>query len=150
MGTTIVTQLLTATKAQVSAALGSAFIELPFGIDPQLNSKIMSNNRYSVVPGDATETTGVNRFYTMDHNFIINLTNGYVQMKGTDAGKQTASNDLMNKAHDVYTKLFQTRCGLPSSVMNVKNLSIAAPVYFEEEDAVLITFTLTITYRQAI
>jgi hypothetical protein len=56
----------------------------------------------------------------------------------------------MDKAHDVYQKIVKTKAGTPASVMNVKNLAVSEPIYFENEDTVLVNVGFTLTYRISI
>jgi len=142
---TLLTDLITAIKAQVTGAIG--FQELPLVIDPQKNAKRMTRQKFGIIPGSATQISGQTRFYTMDHSFIIELTDDYINTKASDEGKRAATNNLINKAHDVFKALIKNKAGLPGVVMNVKELSLQEPVYFEEEDTVVLNMGFIITYR---
>lgn len=148
MATTVVTDLVAGILSEVSAALGASYSELPVAVNPEDNGKRMTAKRYAVLPGGIIETEGVLRYYTVDQLFTVLITDDYVKRNANDSVKRSVSNSLMNKAHDIYTRVVQTKAGVPSSVMNVKDLSIDEPLYFEEEDTVVINVGFTITYRQ--
>ena len=127
-----------------------AFSELPIATNPQQNAKRLTANRYTVVPGSISETASVNKFYTCNQTFILRLTNDYVKRQGDDSIKQSTTNALMDNALDVYKAIVQNKAWTPASVMNVRDLFVDAPIYFEEEDTILIEASFIITYRVAI
>jgi len=148
MAITVVTTIITNMKTQIAAATG--FTELSLVVDPENNAKRMTKSRYGIIPGAANETDSNIGHYTVDHDFTVQLTDDYIKLKADDSNKRTVTNSLMDKAHDVYQKIVKTKAGTPASVMNVKNLAVSEPIYFENEDTVLVNVGFTLTYRISI
>jgi len=146
----MIATLVSNIKTRVAAVLTSAYSEMPIGILPEENGKRMTAKRYAVVTGSAIETGSVNCYYTMDQTFTIKLTDHYVKRAGDDSAKQSATLAIMDKFLDIYKDLVNTKAGTPASVMNVKDLNIDSPQYFENEDSVLIEASVVVTYRVAL
>jgi len=144
----VISNLIAAIKTQVETA--TSFSELGLVIGPENNAKLLSRDRYGVLPGEASQVEGSIRYYTIDQVFTVSLMTDYVKLKSDDTGKRTATNTLFDKGLDVYEQVLKTKAGLPNSVMNVKGLTISEPLYFANEDTVLINVSFILTYRKPI
>ena len=148
MSTTILSDLITAIEGQVESSTG--FTKLPQVINPEANSRRFTKEKYGVIPLSANQVEGSIRYYTIDHEFRIKLSNEYIKTQANDTAKRVVTNALYNKCYDIYARLIKNKAGMPNIVMNIKELSIAEPEYFENEDTVVISMGFIITYRIAL
>ena len=150
MAITKVRDIRNAMLVEIAAELGATYSELAYVEDVQKNSLRTSNQRYGVRQVDAFQIDGVNKFATFDQTFQVVLTKGYTQSNIDDSEQRETSLDLTELAHDIYVRMFKTKAGLPSDVINVKDLSISEPEYLEDDKVTIIRANLIITYRNTL
>lgn len=144
----MISNIITALKTIVSSV--TSFTELNIVVNPEDNTKRMTNNRYGILAGELSQASGATRHYTVDQTFSILLTKDYVKLHSNDTGKRVALNDLLDLTHEIYKEILRSKAGLPNVIMNIKDLNISEAEYFKNEDTVLITMSFILTYRHII
>jgi uncharacterized protein (DUF111 family) len=144
----IVNSIFDAIKSEVSTAVGAGWVELRRVLEPEKNDFRTMERGYGVRHGSAFNAAGVTRVYTLDHGFAVILTRRVVS-RNDDEEMQEAINDLYDKADEVLKRVFLTKLGLPSLVLNVDTPEIDAPIVLES-GGVYIEVRFNVKYRQAI
>lgn len=140
-----VASLLTGIETQIQAALPT-YKALTHVVDVSKNSFGSTKTRYGVLPLNVTEVSGATNAYTVDQDFEIVLTDSFITTSQGDTGAREKALSLIDKAHTVYKKLIQTKCGDPSNCLLVSSLRISDPIY-DESKIVVIQFNISVRYR---
>lgn len=144
---TIMSDVTTAIKSEVSAELGAAFSELAYVENVQKNSLRTSNDRYGVRPLAVSQLPGVTKFTTYLQTFELILTRCYGQSSIDDSEQVNASLELRALVFDVFKRLINNHAGLTGTVLNVTDLAMAEPEYLEEDKVAIVRATFNVTYR---
>ena len=147
MASSDVLDLVSNISTRVEATL-SGFSQLSHLYDLTKNKFKKADNKYGVLPLDAQEVSGVTKYYTVDQRFQIILTTSYESDQKTDADLRGKVKTLQDYCHDVYKDLYDTRCGLNSVVLNVKDIAIDEPDLLESDKVVAVSASFTVTYRR--
>lgn len=150
MAITKVRDIRDAMLVEIAAELGANYKQLAYVEDIGKNSFRTSNQRYGVRQLEASQISGVNKYATFDQTFQVVLTKGYIQSNIDDSEQRNTSLDLTELAHDIYVRMFKTKAGIPSVVVNVKDLIISEPEYLEDDKVTVIRANLIITYRNTL
>lgn len=147
---TIVSQIITAAKAQIATTLGATYSELAFEIDLEKNNFRSNDKRYGFIPLEAANNeTSINRYYTLDHRFNLILTQ-QADIRQSDADLRAVREDLYDKMDELFQAFILTKLGLSSIIMLIDSPEIEAPEYLEDNRLVVLRGTITIKYRQSI
>ena len=145
----VVSQIRSAIETQVKS-VGSLTDadKLRYVFDIEANDKRVLENGWHVLPLDAVNAAGVNKFYTLDQSFEIILTKTAPRQQDDDQAL-TAIDDLYSLADDLFKDMLDTQLGL-SFVLVVFDPSISAPELVLEGSAVALRIQLTVKYRQSV
>ena len=130
--------------------LGASFSKISFTGDLSANKFGKSSKRFGVVPDNASETAGVLGANTLDHKFIMVLTDGYNAGAATQVSddlKMEKIVELQDKALEIYKSLQANKSSISASVLIINNLNINAVEFLEEEKVAVIRFELTVKYK---
>lgn len=147
---TIVNTIITNIKTIINSEIGSEFTALPHEINIEMNNLKTSKKGYAVLPEDLSSDSGVTRALTIKQGFEITLTDNYINKGNNDTAQKTATNYLYQKIFEIYNKLYLSKIGLGTTVMNVNDLTISKPEYLENDNVVILRSSLQVIYRQAI
>lgn len=150
MAITKVRDIKNAMLSEIATELGASYKRLAYEEDVAKNSFRSSSQRYGVRQLDAFEIPGVTKYATFDQTFQVVLTKGYIQSNIDDSEQTETSLDLAELAHDIYVRMVKNKAGLPSSVINVKDLSMSEPEYLEDDKVTIIRANMIITYRNTL
>lgn len=142
----LVSQINDGINTRLGIALGNTFSQLNFVTDISLNKFQRASKRYGVMPNSASETAGTVGGTTLDHSFMITLTDSYTAKDG-DSLKAERVNELMDKALDIFTDIQTYKSSLSPKVLIVNQLSIESPEYLEEEKVIILKFAINVKYR---
>lgn len=133
----------------LASTAGIEYNELKYLDDISKNSFNQGKDkRYGVRPGATPENQEANvlRHQTYTQSFTFVLTKGYCQDGVSDTDKYEAFLDLHEIALNFHKKVFNTKAGLPSRVLNAINLRIEEPEFVDDKVTVL-TGNIDIIYR---
>lgn len=135
-------------KMCLSSVAGPEYNELKYLEELSDNTFTRSSKRYGVRPGATPENNVTEVTKSLDYiqTFEFVLTKGFCQDGVSDTDKYEAFLDLHEIALTFNNKVINTRAGLPSRVLNAINLNLEAPVFLEDNVAVL-TGSIDIIYR---
>ena len=150
MPITDIADITTAIKGQIITELGVSYKELAYVEDVAKNSFRTSNNRYGVRALVAGQLPGVTKFVTLNQEFEIILTKGYIQSSIDDTSQVTGSLDLRAELLSIYKRLINTKAGLPGTVLNITDLILSSPEYLEDDKVVIQRATMNIQYRYSL
>lgn len=145
----LVEQIHTAIKSKVTTALGASYKELQFVFDVSKNSERGMASAYGVRPLAASNASGVTQHYTLDQQFEVILT-GLAARTNSDSDKFTLIFSLYDKVDEIFNTCFLTKLGLPSIVMIVDSPNISEVEFFDENQFIVLRFTMNIKYRRQI
>lgn len=121
------------------------YTALDYQYDLLKNKFDSADNRYAILPLEATEISGVTKWYTLDHRFRVTLTSSYVSDQLGDESLQTAIKTLMTYCLDLYKDFYDNRV---ASALNIHEIAIDEPVLIESEKIVAVSMTFLLTYRR--
>lgn len=133
-------------ESQLQTTFGDTWSPLSFTEDVSKNPLSKQTRAYGVTTGETVQVDGVNRFLTFDQRYNIVLTEFYGQASVNDSKIDDKHLDLVEKIHEAFKALINTRAG-NASVMNVKNLNISEKEILETEKVIVVRATIDITYR---
>lgn len=140
-----VTAIIAALEGRLAAV--TSFTKLPYVYNVSKNNWKMIQDGYAARPGSTDETATVTNRLTYIQSFEVVLTKGYMQSSVGDLALQSAVTELSDLMHSVFVDAEQTRLNIPSTVLNVLNLSIDEPEVYEDEKVVALTGRINILYR---
>jgi len=144
---TIVTDLTNGIKSTMATTLGAGYSELPYVIDIEKNNFNTNNNRYGVVIGPSFQTETVTRHVTMLQTFTMVITKAYIEDGISDADSQEKNKEAQDLVLDIYKDLYNTKAGVPSTFLNIVDLSVADVEYSEDSEYMVIRASFNILYR---
>jgi len=147
MSTTVVGDIHAAIKAQCASSFVSG-VELKRVYEPEQNDFRHPNIGYGVRHLSGAPASGVTRVYTIDHSFEVMLAKRFIS-RDSDDDKQATFNQLYESAHLLFVDMINTKLGLPSSILNIEQLSLSEPEILSNEVA-LLRAQFVVKYRQAL
>lgn len=147
---TLITTILSAVKSNIATVLGGAYSELDYTHDVSKNKWKGSNSRYGVLALESIQTSGVTSYYTVDHKFQVILTNSYKTGDNNDSDLSSKLLTMQELFHDIYVSLYKAKCGAPSVVMNIRDITIDEYELLADDKVIKITATFLITYRNSV
>ena len=135
---------------RVGTVLGVNYSKLSFAGDLSSNKFGKSLKRFAVTPDSASEASGSVGANTLDHRFIITLTDGYntgAAGQLNDDQKMERIGELQDRALDIYVDLQVNKSLLSLNVLIVNNLSISAVEFLDEEKVAVIKFEINVKYK---
>ena len=145
----LVEQINTALKTQVTTVLGPTYKELQYIFDVGKNSERGLTSAYGVRPLSASNAVGVTRYYTLDQSFEVILT-GIAARTVNDTDKFNLIFTLYDKVDQILNQCFLTKLGLPNIVLLVDSPSINEIEFFDENQFIVLRFSLNVKYRRLI
>lgn len=139
----------TAIEAQLATTFGATWSPLLFTEDVSKNPLNKQTRAYGVSTGETTQIDGVNRYLTFDQRYNIVLTEFYGQSSIDDSKIDTKHLDLVQKIHEAFKALINTRAG-STAVLNVKNLNIEEKEILETEKVIVVRAFFDVTYRTSL
>lgn len=136
-----------AMETEIQTELGISYKPLAYVENVQKNSLRTSSERFGVRVLFGSQVPGVTRYYTITQSFEVVLSKGYIESALDDSEQVTKAFDNRENLLAIYKRLVNTKCGIPSLVMNVFNLNIAEPEYLEDDKVAVQRATMDITYR---
>jgi hypothetical protein len=144
----IVGDIHAAIKSLAQTTLGTDYLPLRKIIDPSENDARIIVKGFAVKHGEATNTEGVIKAYTLNQKFQLLITNSAFN-RDDENTVQDVFNNLYDKADDFLNAAFLTKLGLPSTVLLVDQPEIAEPAILSNGAALLI-LTFNVKYRRVI
>lgn len=144
----IVEQIHDAIKSTTASVLGAGWVEMRRVFDPSQNDTRTAGMAYGVLHGSASGAAGVQRYYTMDHQFAVVLSRSVVERQD-DTEHQAVINEMYDVADDLLVEVFLKKLGLPSIVIIVDNPSISEPQILEN-GTVIMRVGFNVKYRNAV
>lgn len=137
-------------KTVVSTSLGQAYTELGYANDVAKNTFKGNDKRYAVLPKGANEVSGILGHVTLEQDFEIILTDGYMNTAMSDGQAQAKAIALQDLAIEVYNDLVKTKAGSPSICLSIRELSLSEPQFIEKDHVIVQSMTVKIKYRNQI
>lgn len=144
---TIVKQINDAVEARITIALPD-YALLNYKIDVAKNNFVTNNKRFGVVPLDADPAPTILKHYSLDHNYLITLTHGYINQQTNDADQREKTFVLYDATDKIYIDILNTKAGIPNIILNIRSISLAEPEYLEDEKVVILRSLVQVRYRQ--
>lgn len=132
------------------AAVLSGWSSLVFLHDVARNAQSKANNRYGVLARGATQTPGATCAYTMSHEYEVILTKVWVSTVDGDSALTTAQEALFQEAHKIYKDVSDTKCGVPASVLVVRDALLTSPEILEDQKIIVQRLQFTVLYRVSV
>lgn len=136
-------------KTVVTNSVGAGWSELDHVYDLEKNSFRTNFQRYGVIPDSAVQSLSISKYYTMEQNFIVILTDRYMDRSRNDTDKKATVFTLFNKMDEIFKEAYLTRIN-NANVVNIKELAMDTPEFLEEEKMVVLRATFTIIYRNQV
>ena len=139
-----------ALKMCLASTAGAEYYELKYVENVTENSFNQGKDlRYGVRPGITPENgiNGTTGHLTYTQSFEFVLTKGYCESAHDDFSKYETFLDLHEIALRFYNKVFTTKAGLPSRVLNAVNLVINEPEFLTQSKVTVLTGNVDIIYR---
>lgn len=136
-------------KTRVASVLGVSYSELGYALDISKNSFKGNERRYAVLAKAASEVPGTIGSVTMEQDFEIILTDGYINTAMSDSQAQAKAIALQDLALSIYKDLVQTKCG-SNTCMSVRDCSLADPQFIEKDNVVAQSMTIKVKYRNQV
>lgn len=146
----LVEQIANAMESEISGVIGAGYAELDYKYDVTKNDFFNNKQRYGVIPQGASTALSITKVYTLDHSFEVILTHDYINKDKTDSDQRRVTYELFDKLDDIFRQLYRSKAGLPNIVLNIPEITIAEPEFFEDESLVVLRAQLLVTYRNAI
>lgn len=146
---TYVTQITNETKSIASSTLGVEYKELRFVFDVAKNDIRSAEKAYGVRPLSAVTAESVTRFYTLDHEFELVLTDT-IGRSDDDTQRQDAINIMYDKADEIFKAMIHTKINLASFVLNVTSPSMSEPEIINDNKFVILRMQYNVKYRSAL
>lgn len=125
--------------------VATAYSELGYANDITKNTFKGNYKRFAVLPKGSSQSNSVTRYITLEQEFEIILTDGFINKALSDSEQQSRVIALQDLLVSVYKDLVNTRCGSVACI-NVTNLSIREP-QFLEDNVVVQSATFNVLYR---
>jgi cobalamin-dependent methionine synthase I len=143
----IIRDIKEAMETEIQTELGVSYKSLAYVEDVTKNSFRTSSERFGVRALEASQVPGVTKYFTMTQAFEVVLLKGYIESALDDSEQVTKAFDNRENLLAIYKRLVNNKCGIPSAVMNVFNLTISEPEYLVEDKVAVQRATMDITYR---
>lgn len=145
-----VSTLTSSIKTSVASTLGASYTELGYANDLAKNTFKGNDKRYAVIPKGLSEESGVTGYVTLEQDYTVILTDGFINKPLSDSVQQANVIALQDLAIAIYKKLVQTKCGSPNTCLTVRELSLSEPQFLDKENVVVITATLKVKFRNSL
>lgn len=141
-----VANIVAAVKVRV-AAVAATYTELAYAKDLTKNTFKDNHKRFGVIPKSASESQSVTRSLTLDQEFELILTQGFINKPMSDSEEQAKAIELQDLVQSIYLDLVQTKAGVPSTCISVADLSLETPETDEQHKLLIQRATFKIKYR---
>lgn len=131
----------------IQSTLGVNYKKLAYVNDVEKNNYNTNSDRFGVRVLSGTEVPGVTKNVHITQAFEIVFSKAYRESSLNDTEQSEKALDNFNNILTVYKELVNTKCGIPSLVLNVTNLVISEPEYLVDSKVAIQRTILTITYR---
>jgi hypothetical protein len=136
--------------SRVQATLGSGFSKLSHASEVSLNKFGTASKRFAVSPENAFEVSGSTSLNTLDHRFIVTLTDGFANgtmSQVNDDLKMERIAELQDQALLIYKDLQTYKSLVSASVLIINGLSISAIEFLDEERVAVLKFEFNVRYK---
>jgi len=144
----LVTQIIDGMETQIASTLGASYGKLDYVFSVEDNNFRGNALRYGVIPQGASDTEGVVRAVTLDHEFQVILTDNYINQPNTDSSQMIKLKTMYDKMDDLSNALYNSKVGLPSIVLLAIQTGYDEPEFIEEDNIVVLRATYSIKYRR--
>lgn len=134
-------------NSRLAIILPAPFKELPYQEDILENNWNQVEMGYGTRALEATETSGVNKVYTLSQVFECALTTRYLQSQVNDVKLREVTYKLREYVLDAYRDFIKEKAGAPGNVMNVSNLFVGAPEFDVESKVIIQRFEFIVLHR---
>lgn len=142
----LVGDIISAFETRVATILGAGWNELKYKYDIAQNNYKQNKQKYGVIPLSGSTVDGIMTYYTMEQDFRLILTDGFVN-DFDDTSLQASVADLTNKLDDIYKDLYSSKLGIPSTVIVVSSFTIEQPEVLDDNNVIVMQADFTIRYR---
>lgn len=140
-----VSAILAAIETEVSDYLGSDYKRINFSYELEKNSS-REDKAFGIRVENGTQVTGTTKNVTMDTRFEVFIQERFVS-RSNDKDMRAAIDSIHDKIFGSYTRLVNTKIGIPNIVLVVQALDFDAPEI--DETMVRVTYKVTVKYRNA-
>lgn len=137
-------------NAEIQAELGTGYKKLAYVEDVAKNSFRTNTDRYGTRALAVNQLPGVTKFVTLQQDFEVVLTRGYVESSISDDSQVDDALDLRAELLDVYKRLVNNRGGLPNTIILITDLAVGEPEYLEDDKVVIIRASMQVQYRYSL
>lgn len=137
-------------EAAMQAYLGADYKKLTYVNDVNKNNFNANSDRYGARPLFGAEVPGVTKNVHITQSFEVVLSKAYKASSLNDTEQSEKALDNLNNMLSIYKELVNTKCGIPSVVLNVTNLQMSEPEYLTESKVAVQRATVDVTYRYSL
>lgn len=141
-----VSTFISSIKARAAFVLGANYSELGYALDVSKNSFKGNERRYAILAKAASEVPGNIGSVTIEQDFEIILTDGYINTPMSDSQAQAKAIALQDLALSIYKDLVKTKCG-SNTCLSVRDCSLSEPQFIEKDNVVAQSMTVKVKYR---
>lgn len=147
----VMKSLTASIKSEIEFVLNDdSFKELQYVNEVEKNAFKNNFRRYGVLAKTANEIPGPFGFITLEQGYDFILTDGFMNKPMTDEIQRERTLFLQDQCYQIYKTLQRTKCGIPDTCINVKDLIISEPQYIEKDNVIVMTSNIKVIYRQRI
>ena len=141
------TTILNAIETRVQAVLSADYNRLRYSYEVEKNDARTAEKAFGVGAGSATTTEGTNRAITLDQEFFVIITDKF-NTRNKDNSERDALKNVYDQLEVVYRDLFQSKIGIPNSVLVVNELSLDEPVKIGD-NVISVRMNFNVKHRKA-
>jgi len=141
-----VEQISDAIKSRIKAIFPD-YKELDFSYFPEKNNFYNNFLRFGVTVAAASSTATITKSLSFNHDFKILLTDCYKATDEDEIDLTTKIFNVQDRMNDILKDLYRTNLGLINLVFQVTPLGIEAPLIVEQQQLIILTSSLNVTYR---
>jgi len=144
----VVKQISDALNSTIQATLPD-YKPLDYFYNPQKNQFHGNAKRFGVAVDSGSSFETITKAITIEQNFNVVLTNDYTA-HDDESALASAILELHDAMNDIYIAVFNTKLGLPTLVYRTGPLSFTAPLIDEEQQNIILTMGLSLSYRTSL
>lgn len=145
----LVKQINDGLETTVATVVDSDYALLDYKYDTAKNNFRNNKKRYAVIPLAGTSVNTITKVYSMIQQFEIIITNEYVN-RDDDTAQRDVMFDLYDQADEIFKEVYRRPNGLSAIVLNIQNININDPEFFDDSSVAVLRFQLGVTYRNAV
>ncbi len=142
----MISTIVSAIKSRVQSVLTSNYQELAYANDVAKNTWKGNDKRFAVLPKHASEANSVTGYLTIDQEFQVIITDGFINLSGNDSIQQSKVIAIQEIGLAIYKDLVKTKAG--ASVIAVSDLNINETQF--SDNTIIQSLNFKIKYRTQI